>query len=75
MFHDNKDTNVNAIGEIQSNVYTLTVILITDQSLTIYKSKKVSVLFHIHENFTFSSELMASYIAGADQDIFQRGGG
>ena len=38
MFHDNKDTNVNAIGEIQSNVYTLTVILITDQSLTIYKS-------------------------------------
>lgn len=38
MFHDNKDTNVNAIGEIQSNDLTLTVIFITDQSLTIYKS-------------------------------------
>ena len=38
MFHDNKDTNVNAIGEIQSNVFSLTVIFITGQSYTIYKS-------------------------------------
>lgn len=35
---NNKDTNVHAIGEIQSKVFTLTAIFITDQSLTIYKS-------------------------------------